>query len=387
MTDKDDLRYDATIVARNIARASFTKKTIVNEREKHYEELVRHPEFIKYMQSLASNNMQQQPLQPSVNINDPLNPISKPEEESVYAQVDYDTEFIPKRMVANYKDHNGLRAEVLGHIIHSPDPLMLIGDKGTGKTACVHDIASDLYEQGKCQALLTMQGNYNTGDKHIIGYNRLKGLSGETVKGFAVNLVCCANHMAEKHGVNNLTIGLADEFANMPIETSLIFASLLDGRRMIQSNDGKVWRLNEGANLAFIATGNPSHYTGVNQLQEALLSRFTGYYISYPDVDSLKEIIDWTNVPDGYRDAVLTLCSDIYMLKQKGDVEYVVSPRDLAQFTSEFRIQDKLCGGAVALEYALEKTVLFKFQDMTERELIRKSINDTFAIDLKMRFS
>lgn len=372
--EQDKLRYDLTLTARKIAKDNFTKKSISKERQKHYEEVVRDPQFVKYIQSLQSNTQVPAPVKPSA------------ENESVYASVDYDNDFIPYRITDKYVDVNGLKAEVLSHITHSSEPLMLTGDKGVGKTAVVHEIASELYDSGVLKGLVTMQGNYNTADKHIIGYNRLRGLSGETVKGFAVNLIECANYHAP-----NVVIGLVDELQNMPVEISLIFASLLDGRRMIQTTDGKVWRLNKDARLAFIATGNPSHYQGVNQLQEALLSRFTGFYIPYPSTEHLKQIVDWSGIPeDPVTTPLLQLCGDIHALKQKGDVEYAISPRDLIQFTNEYRARDQFYkpkGSFIdVLKVALEKTILFKYQDLTERELVKRSINDTFDISMTYKF-
>ena len=374
--DTDNLRYDATLVAREIAKTNFTKKGVSKERQKHYEEVVRDPAFVKFMQSLASNNTKQQQV-----LNEP-----EANNNTLYAPVDYDNDFIPYKLTDNYIDHNGLRAELLNHINCSPDPILLIGDKGTGKTAVVHDIASDLYEKGLCKGLISMQGSYNTTDKHITGFNRLRGLVGETVKGFAVKMIELANYHAP-----DLVIGFCDEFPNMPADINIQFAPLLDGRRMIQTSDGKMWKLNKDARLSFICTGNPSHYAGVNQLQEALMSRMTGFYIAAPSSEQLQKVVDWGGFSDELRDCVLQLTQDIHALHMKGDVEYSISPRDLIQFTTEYSNRqnhyvpeqdDKL-----ALCGALEKCILFKFQDTSERELVKRSIEDTFDITLVTSFS
>lgn len=372
--NEDKLRYDATVLARKIARDNFTKKSVAEERVKHFVELVRDPQFIKYMESLQANA--------------PLVQQSKAEEmnDKVYAPVDYDNDFIPYSM-GKYIDVNGLEHEVLNHILHSTTPLMLIGEKGNGKTHLATHLARTLYDEGILGAFVPIQGGYNVGDKQIIGYNRLNGLSGETVKGWAVKVIEAANHHAKS---GKIVIGFFDELANSNPESTLVLASLLDGRRMIQTQDGKVWKLEPNAKLAIIATGNPSHYAGVNRLQEALLSRFTGFYVKNPSDKELEAVVDWTDVPDHIKNSLIQLTGDIIALRNKQDVEYSISPRDLVQFADEYRNRinnyEPKQESDDALKGCLEKIILFKFQDQTERELIKRSIEDTFGITMVKKF-
>lgn len=311
-------------------------------------------------------------------------------DDNIYAHVDYENAYKPFRITKEYKDTAGLKIEVYNHIMHSDKPLCLIGDKGVGKTALIHDIAVDMYEDGKLGGLITLQGNYNTSDRHMIGFNRLRGLSGESVKGAVVNAICLANHHAKD---GKLIIFYIDELPNIPTEVSIILASLLDGRRMIQTQDGKIWKLEPNAKLSVIASGNPSHYAGVNTIQEALLSRFTGFYVGYPSENSIKQIIDFKSygISDEVYDPLLRLCSDIHGMKQKNDLDYVVSPRDLIMFCEDYynriNLYEPKESPAKALVGALEKCIVFNYQDMTERELVRRSINDTFDISMELKFS
>ena len=315
-------------------------------------------------------------------------------DDTTYAPVDYENAFIPYR-IGNYKDIMGLKHELYNHVMSCDQPVLLIGDKGSGKTMTVHDLARDLYDDGVLGGMISIQGNFNTSDKHMISFNRLKGLSGETVKGFAVNSICLSNHFSE--GIHaekpKIVISYTDELPNMPTETSIILAPLLDGRRMIQTQDGKVWRLNDNARLVFIASGNPSHYAGVNTLQEALMSRFTGYYIGYPSDDSICKMIDFDKygVPEDVVNPLLTLCSDIHSMKQKQDVDYVVSPRDLSYFAQEYHNRINKYEPKETPEQALvgtlEKTILINYQDVTERQLVKTSIEETFGITMQTKYS
>ena len=49
----EDIRYDLTVKAREIARAKYSRKSIAEERAKHYIELVREPEFLAYIKGLT----------------------------------------------------------------------------------------------------------------------------------------------------------------------------------------------------------------------------------------------------------------------------------------------------------------------------------------------
>ena len=45
----EELRYELTLKAREIARNKFTRKSIAEDRATHYSELVREPEFLEYI--------------------------------------------------------------------------------------------------------------------------------------------------------------------------------------------------------------------------------------------------------------------------------------------------------------------------------------------------
>lgn len=329
---------------------------------------------------------------PESSVKESIDKVEKPRTNSIlYAPVDYKHNFIPRKIGGNYVDLTGLRAELMNHILsdESPAPILLIGDKGTGKTQLVHDIAYELYEKGICGGMNTMQGTYNTSDKHIIGYNRLRGLEGETVKGSAVNAIEGANLVADD---GKLWIHYIDEFPNMANEPSLIYAPLLDGRREIQTQDGTIWKLNDNAKLVIIASGNPTHYSGVQTLQEALLSRFVGFHIGQTNEEGLREIIDFKQygIEDDVSKPLLQLVIDIHNMRTRSDVDYSISTRDVILFCKDYHARLNMYTPKVtasqALQQSIEKCILFKFQTKQERDLIKTSINDTFGISMSTRF-
>ena len=67
----------------------------------------------------------------------------------------------------------------------------------------------------------------------------------------------------------------------------------------------------------------------------------------------------------------------------KGDVEYSLSIRDINQFFNQF-FKNSLKNPTAndLLEQTFTQVVLFKFEDPTERELIKVRINDSFGVKL-----
>ena len=77
------------------------------------------------------------------------------------------------------------------------------------------------------------------------------------------------------------------------------------------------------------------------------------------------------------------MAQDTYSLKVKGDLEYVLSPRDLIQFTEVYRdisedYSDK--NESDILEVAIKEAILIKYTDPTERELVKARAQETFGV-------
>ena len=78
-------------------------------------------------------------------------------------------------------------------------------------------------------------------------------------------------------------------------------------------------------------------------------------------------------------------------MKQKQDVDYVISPRDLSYFAQEYsnrmnKYEPKETAEQ-ALAGALEKTILINYQDLQERQLVKTSIEETFGISMQTKYS
>ena len=79
----------------------------------------------------------------------------------------------------------------------------------------------------------------------------------------------------------------------------------------------------------------------------------------------------------------MQLVQDIHALRMKGDLEYALSIRDVAQFCEYLRqISKENPLPAKPIETVISEVILVKYSDPTERELVKVRANDTFGVRL-----
>lgn len=284
------------------------------------------------------------------------------------ADIEYDN-YLPTKWGVEYVQLND-EADELEAMILSGKNYLIEGDKGLGKTQLVHNICLK-------HNIPIVPMNCSDGTKigDLVGRPQINQFGSYFQLGSLPTAIEVANHFKK-------CVLYMDEFNAMPHALQLATNSITDDRKSIVAN-GKVYRLNEGCILAVIATMNPSTYAGVNTLAEASRSRFYGAIWEYPTSDNIKKIIDWTGIPQTeVLEPLLTLTQNVHSLRLNSDVDYSISPRDLAQFTECFRMwsNHEL---KKPLERSLKNAILSKFSDPAQRELIRKQIKEIFGVDLK----
>ena len=245
-------------------------------------------------------------------------------------------------------------------------PTILIeADKGVGKTTLAYEVANRL----GCY-IVSYSCSSGTREGELRG--RIMNLKGLFQPGILVQAVEIAN----KNGVCILHL---DELNALEPELQKLLNPLLDDRRSINAN-GRMFKLNGSAKLIVIATMKPSTYAGKSPLNEDLRSRFVGQVWDYPKQSHLEKVIDWTDIPiTTIKKPILQLAQDSFNYKVRGDVEYVLTIRDLKQFIELFRIWMKLgISSKRVLSKALEGAIYVKYSDRAERELMIKSAHDTF---------
>lgn len=379
MTSEDDVRYGLTVKAREIARKNYARKSIAEERAKHYIELVREPEFLDYIKGLHMGEPSQaqqvvnfesiepQEMNTSESNTTPTQARKSGVHQAEFGEVNFD-QYKPRKW-GNYIELKDEKKELTKQFTsNAPYPYLIEGDKGLGKTLCVYDVAHDTNTH-----LVFHACSSGTREGDLLGRTQIDENGSYFELGVLPRAILCAN----KYGKACLYL---DEVNALEPEIQKILNPVLDDRHMVVANN-KQFTLDEGCNLIVISSMNPSYYAGVNQLTEDLRSRYIGDIWDYPTSTNLDKIIDWSSIPDTVSAPLLQLVQDTHSMRVKGEVEYVLSPRDIVQFTTMYRtwLADGLAPDLI-LKKCIRTCLLVKYGDATERELVKTSCADTFGI-------
>jgi len=391
MTQTDEeLRYELTLKAREIARDNFTRKSVAEDRAQHYTELVRSPEFLEYIKGLHMGEPTPEvaTVESAMSIEEILNPKqqvqetqqvveevkqSKPNQTgnhtTKFGVVDFD-QYKPYKW-GNYIEIDDERQDLLKQFtMDIPYPYLIEGDKGLGKTLCVYDVSYDTQTH-----LVFHACSSGTREGDLLGRSQVDENGSYFDLGVLPRAILCAN----KYKKACLYL---DEVNALEPEMQKILNPVLDDRHMVVANN-KQFKLDDDCKLIVISSMNPSYYAGVNQLTEDLRSRYVGAVWDYPSSKDLDKIINWEDIPDDVSAPLLQVVQDTHSSRVKGDVEYVLSPRDIVQFTDMYRVwlKDGLDGDQLKRK-CIKTCLLVKNGDATEREFIKNSIADTFGITL-----
>jgi MoxR-like ATPase len=281
------------------------------------------------------------------------------------AEIDFDN-YTPVKWGVDYIQLSD-EADELEQCMLSGMNYLIEGDKGLGKTQLVHNLAHK-----HSTPIVTLNCSDGTKIGDLIGRPQIN----EFGSYFQLGVLPTAIEVANKY---KRAILYMDEFNALQHEIQKATNSITDGRRSIVAN-GKTYRLDRDVKLSVVATMNPSTYSGVNTLTEDARSRFIGAVWEYPSNESLKDIVDWSGIPvETVVDPMLQLVQNIHNLRINADVDYSLSPRDIVQFTDCYRMwTDSTLGKP--LVRSLKNTVLSKFSDLSQRELVKKQIQEIFGV-------
>lgn len=282
-------------------------------------------------------------------------------------------EYDPARIEV-WDNYIPIRNEVEGltrAIRNATFPYLIESEKGQGKTLLVHTICK---ENGI--ALIDEPVGSGTRKSDLLGSKEINRDGTAFNLGIIPKAIEVANHFG--HACLYCDEGNAQDH-----ETQKWWNRICDGRKSITAN-GKKYKLNADCKLAIVWTINPVTYAGVNSLTEDLRSRFVGSVWDYPSEVDLAKVIDWTDISfDLVKKPLLQLVQDIHALRMKGDLEYALSIRDVAQFCEHLRqISKETPLPAKPIETVISEAIIVKFSDPTERELVKIRANDTFGVRL-----
>ena len=286
----------------------------------------------------------------------PVLPINFSEYDS--ANIDVWDEYIT---IGNEKDR-AIKAIKLAKF-----PYLIESEKGQGKTLLIHTICKE-----NNIALVEEPVGSGTKKYDLIGSKEINKDGTFFNLGILPKAIEVANHFG--HACLYCDEGNAQEH-----EIQKWWNSICDGRKAVVAN-GKKYKVNSNAKLSIVWTINPAGYAGINSMTEDLRSRFIGSVWDYPTNNELDKAINWDEISyDSVRKPLLTFVQDIHSLKMKGNVEYSLSIRDIAQFCEYYR---DMQGYENVLEDAILEVILIKYSDAAERELVRIRANDTFGVNL-----
>jgi MoxR-like ATPase len=366
-TETEAIRYQATKIAKDIANRKFTRKSTQSIKASNYVELVREPEFLDFIKSLqqqvlleAKKNSNTSIGQAKATVASKVTGISQTKFEPINSE-----QFKPFKW-ADYIQLESEFDDIVSIIEDEDQPnILLEADAGVGKTTMAYELGVKF--NAKVVAYSCSSGT-REGD--------LRGRTLNTNGLFQLGYLIVAVEIANEEGICILYL---DELNALEPELQKMLNSLLDDRRLINANS-KMFRINKGCKLIVIATMNPSSYAGTVPLNPDLRSRFCGLILPFPTPEHLTKVVDWTGIPEDVKNSLIQLSTDIFQYKVHGDVDYVVTTRDLKDFCRKYRNFKKRSKTAQeCLDKALAFTIYIKFGDKTEKELVEKSANDTFA--------
>jgi MoxR-like ATPase len=250
-------------------------------------------------------------------------------------------------------------------------PFLIEGDRGIGKTLLIHTLAKKIGS-----ALVHIPCSDNTRERHLFGSPQID----EDGSYFNAGAITTAMKALETYDF--VTIHL-DDVGSLSHEMQVMLLSLLDDRKCVWVN-GEEMFVPDGKKLMVVLTTNPSTYSGVNTLIEAVRSRVVGEIWENPDRKALSKILSWHGIPkEEVKEPLLTIASNTHDLRSKNNIDSVLTTRDIKNFIQIYN--DNVDDGLdhyVNLEQCIRQTILIKYPDSKEHELIRERCSHTFGVDL-----
>ena len=246
-------------------------------------------------------------------------------------------------------------------------PYLIESEKGQGKTLLIHTIC----KENKIPLIEEPVGS-GTRKTDLIGSKEINRDGTFFNLGLLPKAIEVANHFGH-------ACLFCDDATAQEHDIQRWWNAICDGRKSIVAN-GKSFTLKKDCKLSIVWTINPVTYAGINSMTEDLRSRFIGNAWEYPKNEDIEKVIDWENCSEELvKTPLLTLVQDVYALRMKGDLEYALSIRDIAQFTEHYR--DSI-DYPKPIQNTIKEVILIKYTDPAERVLVRIRCCDTFGVNL-----
>lgn len=226
-----------------------------------------------------------------------------------------------------YEDTNGV-LESIAVAMGEKMPVLLVGETGTGKTSIVRHLAkitNNGFRRVNC--------NGGTTPEDLVGRILINERGTYWIDGVLTDA------MRKGYWI------LLDEINSASAEILFTIHSLLDddGYIVLAENNGEVVRPHK--NFRFFAAMNPSdkgEYSGVRDLNRALMSRFVVVRTDFPNPETETRIlVERGGVGPEAAERMVEFAVQIRAMKQKEKSDFTLSTRDLIQWAKLFKKFDR----------------------------------------------
>ena len=254
-------------------------------------------------------------------------------------------------------------------MLKSKKPLLIRGPKGIGKTL---SIASWVSHRPK-MPFIHYDCSEGTKESNLVGRSIIHK-DGTTP--FKLGVIPTAIELANMSKVAVLCL---EEVGSLPPAMQKLLNPLLDWRcGLFVDALNKSFRLNKDARLIVFATTNPSSSGGVFELNHDLKSRFAIWNWDYPSMQDEARLVNSYGVPADFVDGLLRLATESRALEKKGNIDYGISTRDIADAFDMYRSYDRT-PGIDPKQLVLELKIIGNYDDEDHADTIKSRIESIFG--------
>jgi MoxR-like ATPase len=280
--------------------------------------------------------------------------------------------FIPNKE-QRYLDIYGIHNVVDAHFLSSV-PLLLKGEKGTGKTLSV-------YEWARQRGVPILQFDCSEGTKRFDLIGRFIPIGSEVR--YQLGVMPTAVQVANMVGGCVLVF---EEINALTPEMQKVLNQLLDFRQHVYIPEiSTTFDLKPDKKLLVVGTMNPTTYGGVFPLNEDLQSRFAEIWFGYPTEEQEMKIFEYVFGQQSGDDANLSmflikLSGELRELKKSGAITYAPSTRDIHLVWKMYQSYKQMSINK-ALEYALRHGVSYRYQG-DEVNTVKDRIHSVLGVEI-----
>lgn len=217
-------------------------------------------------------------------------------------------------------------------------PILLEGPKGCGKS-----LAAAKWSSLRKLPTITFDCSEGVKEGHLIGTLIVRERNGIRTTPFHFGILPTIIEVANRYGGAVLIL---EEINALTVQMQKILNGILDWRHSVYVEKiGKHVKLNKGCKLLVVGTMNPSSYSGVNEINDDLLSRFTPRQWDYPTMGQERKILNKLakKVPSEVVKNLLKLAQETRAAEKRGDITHSISTRELADMMRIYPAYGKWC--------------------------------------------